>query len=67
MTTTTDQVGANSAVNAILRGYSVELTARDRKSLDLAKELLAPGTEVFIAALPNDKVDDVVAACARTA
>ena len=50
---------------SILNNYSVELTARDRKSLDLAKELLAPGTEVFIAALPNDKVDDVVAACAR--
>jgi methylenetetrahydrofolate reductase (NADPH) len=52
-------------MSGILKNYSVELTARDRKSLDLAKELLEPGTEVFIAALPNDKVDDVVAACAR--
>jgi methylenetetrahydrofolate reductase (NADPH) len=65
MTTTTNQTGGHAALNAILGNYSVELTARDRKSLDLAKELLAPGTEVFIAALPNDKVDDVVAACAR--
>jgi len=52
-------------MSGILKNYSVELTARDKKSLDLAKELLEPGTEVFIAALPNDKVDDVVAACAR--
>jgi len=52
-------------MSGILKNYSVELTARDKKSLDLAKDLLEPGTEVFIAALPNDKVDDVVAACAR--
>ena len=49
----------------LLHGYSAELTARDRKSLALAPEVLAPKTEVFIAALPNDNVDDVVAACAQ--
>lgn len=65
MTTMTDQVGAPVALNDILRGYSVELTSRDRKSLELAPELLQPGTEVFVAALPGDSVDAVVAACSQ--
>ena len=65
MTTTSDQIDAPVSLAGILENYSAELTARDRKSLELAPELLKPGTEVFIAALPNDKVDDVVAACAQ--
>ena len=65
MTTTSGQIDAPVSLAGILDNYSAELTARDRKSLELAPSLLAPGTEVFIAALPNDKVDDVVAACAQ--
>lgn len=65
MTTTSAQVDAPVSLAAILQDYSVELTARDRKSLELAPDLLRPGQEVFIAALPNDNVDNVVAACAQ--
>jgi methylenetetrahydrofolate reductase (NADPH) len=61
MTVTTSPI----TLTNILENYSAELTARDRKSLELAPQLLAPGTEVFIAALPNDSVDNVVAACAQ--
>jgi methylenetetrahydrofolate reductase (NADPH) len=60
-----DQIDSKAAMANLLKDYSVELTARDRKSLEIAPEALKPGQEVFIAALPNDKVDDVVAACAQ--
>lgn len=65
MMTTSEKIDAPPKLAGILENYSAELTARDRKSLELAPELLAPGTEVFIAVLPNDKVDDVVSACAQ--
>lgn len=50
---------------SLLDQYSAELVARDHKSLESARDILPSRTEVFIAALPNDKVDDVVAACKR--
>jgi methylenetetrahydrofolate reductase (NADPH) len=64
-TTIAENTDAAVSMKNILRDYSVELTARDRKSLEIAPQVLQPGQEVFIAALPNDKVDDVVAACAQ--
>ncbi|MHB8283865.1 MAG: methylenetetrahydrofolate reductase [Caulobacteraceae bacterium] len=51
--------------HGLLGHYSVELTVRDRASLALAPQMLKPGAEVFIAALPNDKVDELVAACVQ--
>jgi methylenetetrahydrofolate reductase (NADPH) len=63
--TVLDRVSHPLALAALLRSYSVELTSRDRRSLDAAPDLLRPGTEVFIAALPGDSVDDLVAATAQ--
>jgi methylenetetrahydrofolate reductase (NADPH) len=60
--TTLDQP---AALAKLLQTYSVEVTSRDRKSLDSAPDLLRPGSEVFIAALPGDDVNDVVAAAAQ--
>jgi methylenetetrahydrofolate reductase (NADPH) len=57
-----DQIGAPIDIASILDGYSVELTCRDRKSLEAAPQLLRPGAEVFIAALPGDSVDQLIAA-----
>ncbi len=47
---------------ALLRGFSAEITARDRKGLDAAPDILTPGTEVFIAAIPGETVERIVAA-----
>ncbi len=56
---------AGGALAALLRGYSTEVTARDRRSVDAAAELLPRGAEVFIAAIPGEGVDLMVAAAAR--
>jgi methylenetetrahydrofolate reductase (NADPH) len=60
-----DEAGRKAGLADILQGYSAEVTARDRKSLDAAHELLAPGTEVFIAAIPGESPDRLVAAAAQ--
>jgi methylenetetrahydrofolate reductase (NADPH) len=60
-----ERVADPLALAGLLQSYSVELTSRDRRSLDSAPDLLRPGTEVFIAALPGDDVDDLVAAAAQ--
>ncbi len=45
--------------------WSTELTTRDRKGLELAPALLPQGAEVFIAALPDDTPDQLVATAAQ--
>jgi len=64
MQAATIDAGATSAFEALLQDYSAELTARDHKSLAAADQLPA-GTEVFVASLPNDTVEDQVAACVK--
>ncbi len=49
----------------MLSDYSVEVTSRDRKSLETAALCLSAGTEVFIAALPGDSVEQLVSASVR--
>jgi len=56
------QTRADPALAQLLTRYSAEVTSRDKKSLEAAAELLKPGTEVFVAALPNDSIDRVVQA-----
>lgn len=56
---------ARPGLAELLRGYSVEVTTRDTKSLAQAQALLPAGTEVFVAALPKEKAGrqvDVAAA-----
>ena len=66
-----ESVGANiktrtvSALPALLETYSVELTSRDKKSIEGAADLIRPGTEVFIAALPGDSIDRLVGAAVQ--
>jgi methylenetetrahydrofolate reductase (NADPH) len=59
-TATLDRVDPRSALKGLLGTYSTELTTRDKKSLDAAPDVLAPGSEVFIASLPNDTIDRLV-------
>ena len=64
-TTTTDKADAKAALSGFLRNYSSEVTARDRKSIEAARELLPQGAEVFIAAIPGESADRLVAAAVQ--
>ena len=63
--TTMDKTDATTALKDLLEGYTTEVTARDRKSLDAAGDLLPAGAEVFIASIPGDSADRLVAAAAQ--
>ncbi|TKT74714.1 methylenetetrahydrofolate reductase [Aquamicrobium sp. LC103] len=51
-----------SALPALLENYSVELTARDRRSVADVAAHLQRGVEVFVANLPNESADVLVEA-----
>ncbi|HKT53435.1 MAG TPA: methylenetetrahydrofolate reductase [Caulobacteraceae bacterium] len=53
---------ADSDLSALLRGYSAEVTAHDRKGLEAAVALMRPGAEVSIACVPGESTDRLVAA-----
>ncbi|NWG52622.1 MAG: methylenetetrahydrofolate reductase [Hydrogenophilaceae bacterium] len=56
---------ARAALTRLLTRYTAEVTTRDRSSLDAAGDLLAPGAEVFIAALFRDSPEQHVAAAVQ--
>lgn len=56
---------ARNALVRLLENYSTELTTRDHKSLDAVGDLLPPQTRVFVAAMPRDTADDMIAAAIR--
>jgi methylenetetrahydrofolate reductase (NADPH) len=58
---TTTQIAASP--KDLLGLYSVEVTGRDKKGIEAAQALAPKGTEVFVANLPNDNMDRLVAAC----
>jgi methylenetetrahydrofolate reductase (NADPH) len=62
MAAVSTQTRADPALAKLLSRYSAEITSRDKKSLEAAADLLKPGTEVFVAALPGDSIDKVTAA-----
>ena len=53
------------ALAGLLRDYSTEVTPRDLRSIEAAADLLPPGAEVFIAAVPGETTDRMVEAAAR--
>jgi methylenetetrahydrofolate reductase (NADPH) len=53
-----------AALAELLRGYSVEVTPRSRSAIEACREHLAPGTEVYIAFVPGETHDAVVATAA---
>ena len=65
MATTTRDSEAKAALARLLDNYSAELTTRDHKSLDAAADILRPQTRVFVAAMPRDTADDMIAAAIR--
>jgi methylenetetrahydrofolate reductase (NADPH) len=58
---TTTQIAASP--KDLLGLYSVEVTGRDKNGIEAAQALAPKGTEVFVANLPNDNMDRLVAAC----
>ena len=54
---------APATLEALLGNYSVEVTAKDRKGMEAAREVAPKGCEVFVANLPNDNMDRLVEAC----
>lgn len=55
-----------TVLNGLLRKYSVEVTAKDKKGIEAAEKMLpGTGTEVYVANLPNDSMDRLVEACTR--
>ncbi len=63
--TVTSRADVRAPRAALLNGFSAEITARDRKGLDAARDILRPGTEVFIAAIPGETTDRIVAAAVQ--
>lgn len=65
MATITHDSDARAALARLLENYSAELTTRDHRSLDAAADILRPQTRVFVAAMPRDTADDMIAAAIR--
>jgi methylenetetrahydrofolate reductase (NADPH) len=62
-----DRTAARAALAELLTTYSVEVTTRDRDSIEAAKTLLPPGAEVFIVSLPKDTHDRLVSTAVQLA
>lgn len=54
-----------SALKNLLQNSSLEVTPGDEKSIDAAPGLLPAGTEIFVAGLPKDPPEKVIAAAIR--
>ncbi|MFC7048796.1 methylenetetrahydrofolate reductase [Emcibacter nanhaiensis] len=54
-----------TALSKFLTGYTAEVTSGDSKSIKAAGEKMAPGSEVFVASLPKNTLDDLVGAITK--
>jgi methylenetetrahydrofolate reductase (NADPH) len=59
-----EQTG-NAALEAFLRGYSIEVMPRTAEKVEDFRTLLAPGTRVYIAHIEGTPIEDMVATAAR--
>src|SRR4051812_35443153 len=60
MTTDSELAGLRQDAAPLLRDFTVEVMARDEKSVGLAPTLFKPGTEVFIAWIPGDTSEKLI-------
>jgi methylenetetrahydrofolate reductase (NADPH) len=56
---------ADQELAQLLRDYSLEVTTHNRSAVELCRDHLAPGTEVYIAFVPGETHHAVVATAAR--
>jgi len=52
-------------ISAFVRGYSIEITPHDAEKLDSIREVLTPGTPVYVAHPPGVPIDDIVTLAGR--
>jgi methylenetetrahydrofolate reductase (NADPH) len=65
MATISHDSDSRAALARLLDNYSVEITTRDHRSQDAAKDLLRPETRVFIASFPKDTVEHFIAGAVK--
>jgi methylenetetrahydrofolate reductase (NADPH) len=65
MTVQSVTTDSRSALTGLLQGYSAEVTARDRKGIEAAPDLMPKGSEIFIAAIPGEEAQRIVAAAVQ--
>ncbi len=63
----TTQSPANGALEAFLKGYSIEVMPRTAEKIEDFRQLLAPGTRVYIAHIEGTPIEDMVATAKRVA
>jgi methylenetetrahydrofolate reductase (NADPH) len=56
---------ADQDLAELLRGYSIEVTTHSRSAVEVCRDHLAPGTEVYIAFVPGETHHAVVATAVR--
>jgi methylenetetrahydrofolate reductase (NADPH) len=61
----TSALSPKAALAGLLRGYSAEVTARDKKGIEAAPELMPKGAEIFIAAIPGEEPARIIAAATQ--
>lgn len=64
-TMTMDKTDTKSALSGLLQGYSAEVTARDKKGIEAAPDLMPRGSEIFIAAIPGEEAQRIIDAAVR--
>lgn len=67
MSMTAETLDARALLAAQLQGYSAEVTAREKAGVEAAPGLLATGAEIFIAAIPGETAERIIAAAVRLA
>lgn len=63
--TVTTQSEPQADLQAFLRGFSLEVSARDTRAIDSAAELLPAGTEIYLNWIPGDTHHRTIAAAAK--
>ena len=58
---------SSPAVEAFLEGYSIEVMPRTAEKVESFRDLLAPGTRVYIAHIEGTPIEDMVATAKRVA
>jgi methylenetetrahydrofolate reductase (NADPH) len=63
----TIETGATPEMAAFLKGYSIEVMPRTAEKVENFRDLLAPGTRVYIAHIEGTPIEDMVATAKRLA
>jgi methylenetetrahydrofolate reductase (NADPH) len=59
--------GANAAIEAFLKGYSIEVMPRTAEKVEDFRDLLPTGTRVYIAHIDGTPIEDMIATAKRIA